>query len=102
MTLVIRDAYLSSMINLIAIAALTAVSLRFVILMGEVNFATAAVVGIGAYTAGAAITILGLPFLVALLLGGVVAGLVSIAFGYMTLRIVGILCRAGLLRRGGY
>jgi branched-chain amino acid transport system permease protein len=88
-TLLIQDAYIASVVNLIAIAALTAVSLRFVMLMGELNFATAAFVGIGAYATGAAVTILDLPFLVALLIGGVVAGLVSVAFGYITLRTKG-------------
>ncbi|WP_445503822.1 branched-chain amino acid ABC transporter permease [Microvirga sp. G4-2] len=88
-TLLIHDAYIASVVNLIAIAALTAVSLRFVMLMGELNFATAAFVGIGAYTTGVAVTILNWPFLIALLASGVVAGLVSIAFGYITLRTKG-------------
>lgn len=88
-TLLVRDPYIASVVNLIAIAALVAVSLRFVMLMGELNFATAAFVGIGAYTAGATITILQWPFVVALLLGGVVAALVSIVFGYVTLRTKG-------------
>jgi len=88
-TLFVRDAYVASQINLIAIAALTAVSMRFVMLMGEVNFATAAFFGIGAYAAGAAITILTWPFLIALLTAGLVAGFVSIVFGYITLRTRG-------------
>lgn len=88
-TLAVRDAYIASVINLIAIAALTAVSLRFVMLMGELNFATAAFVGIGAYTTGAAVTILEWPFLVAILAGGLMAGVVSVAFGYVTLRTKG-------------
>ncbi|SEG39593.1 branched-chain amino acid ABC transporter permease [Bosea lathyri] len=88
-TFLVRDAYIASVVNLIAIAALTAASLRFVMLMGELNFATAAFVGIGAYATGAAITILNWPFLAALLLGGVVACLVSIVFGYITLRTKG-------------
>ena len=88
-TLLVRDAYIASVINLIAVAALTAVSLRFVMLMGELNFATAAFVGIGAYTTGAAVTILQWPFLVAILAGGLMAGLVSVAFGYVTLRTKG-------------
>lgn len=88
-TALIRDAYIASVINLIAIAALTAASLRFVMLMGELNFATAAFVGIGAYTTGVVVTILDWPFLVALLAGGIVAGGVSIVFGYITLRTKG-------------
>ncbi|MFG1204646.1 branched-chain amino acid ABC transporter permease [Xanthobacter aminoxidans] len=88
-TLMVRDAYIASVINLIAVAALTAVSLRFVMLMGELNFATAAFVGIGAYTTGAVVTILQWPFLVAILAGGLMAGLVAVAFGYVTLRTKG-------------
>lgn len=88
-TLLVRDPYIASVVNLIAIAALTAASLRFVMLMGELNFATAAFVGIGAYAAGAAVTILNWPFVIALLLGGVVACLISIVFGFITLRTKG-------------
>ncbi len=88
-TLLVRDAYVASVVNLIAIAALTAVSLRFVMLMGELNFATAAFVGIGAYAAGGATTILQWPFVVALVFGGLVAGAVSIVFGCITLRTRG-------------
>lgn len=88
-TALIRDAYIASVVNLIAIGALTAVSLRFVMLMGELNFATAAFVGIGAYTTGATLTILNWPFLLALVAGGVAAGLVSIVFGFVTLRTKG-------------
>jgi branched-chain amino acid transport system permease protein len=88
-TLFVRDAYYVSLVHLVAIASLTAVSLRFVMLMGEVNFATAAFFGIGAYSTGAAITILNWPFLVAFLVAGVVAGLLSAVFGYITLRTKG-------------
>lgn len=88
-TLIVKDPYISSVINLISIAALMAASLRFVMLMGELNFATAAFVGIGAYTAGVAVTILDWPFLVALVLGGIIAALISIVFGFVTLRTKG-------------
>ncbi|MBW3098181.1 branched-chain amino acid ABC transporter permease [Pseudohoeflea coraliihabitans] len=88
-TLLVSDPYVASVVNIVSIAALIAVSLRFVMLIGELNFATAAFVGIGAYTAGSAITILEWPFLVALVLGGIVAALVSIVFGYITLRTKG-------------
>jgi len=89
LTLVIGDPYIASVVNLIAIGALTAASLRFVMLMGELNFATAAFVGLGAYSAGAAVTILQWPFLVALLFGAVFAGIVSVVFGFITLRTKG-------------
>ena len=73
----------------IAIAALVASSLRFVMLIGELNFATAAFYGIGAYTAGVVTTLLEWPFIVAFLAGGVVAALISLVFGFITLRTKG-------------
>lgn len=88
-SLLVSDPYLASVVNLVSIAALIAVSLRFVLLIGELNFATAAFVGIGAYTTGAAITILEWPFGVAMIAGGIVAAAVSIVFGYITLRTKG-------------
>ena len=88
-TFLVSDPYIVSVVNLVAIGALTAVSLRFVMLMGELNFATAAFVGIGAYTTGSVVTLLEWPFPLALLAGGVVACLISTVFGYITLRTKG-------------
>jgi len=85
----VRDPYIASLIKWIAIAAVIAASLRFVLLIGELNFATAAFVGLGAYTAGVCVTMFGLPFLIAILAGGIVAMLISIVFGYVTLRTKG-------------
>ena len=73
----------------IALAALIASSLRFVLLIGELNFATAAFYGIGAYAAGVATTMLEWPFIVALLAGGVVSAAISVVFGFITLRTRG-------------
>jgi branched-chain amino acid transport system permease protein len=88
-TLVAKNAYTISLINLVAISALTAASLRFVMLIGEVSFATSAFAGVGAYGAGVATTLIGLPFPIAMLLGPVVATIVSIVFGTITLRVKG-------------
>jgi len=88
-TFVATGAYSASVVNLVAIAALTAACFRFVMLIGEVSFATSAFVGIGAYGAGVATTLLGWPFLLAMLLGPVAVIVVSIAFGLITLRIKG-------------
>lgn len=88
-TLFVRDPYISSVISLVAIGATLAVSLRFVMLMGELNFATAAFYGIGAYSTAISVTILEWPFPISLLIGGVIAGIVSLAFGYITLRTKG-------------
>lgn len=89
LTLVVRDAYLLSLISWIAIGALTAASMRLVLLFGELNFATAAFVGIGAYAAAVASVELSMPFLLALLLAGILAAVLSIAFGFVTLRAKG-------------
>lgn len=83
------DGYSAKLMVWIAIAALVASSLRFVMLIGELNFATAAFYGIGAYTAGVMTTMLEWPFIVALLAGGVVAALISLVFGFITLRTKG-------------
>lgn len=88
-TLVASNAYTISVLNLIAIAALTAASMRFVMLIGELSFATSAFVGIGAYGAGVATTIFQWPFLIALFAGPVVVIVVSILFGMTTLRVRG-------------
>ena len=85
----ITGAYASSLLNWVAIGVLITASLRLVTLFGELNFATAAFVSIGAYTAGAAATRAELPFLATILAAGAVAALVSILFGYVTLRVKG-------------
>ncbi|CAO3428305.1 branched-chain amino acid ABC transporter permease [Azospirillum endophyticum] len=86
---VLPASYASNLLNWIAIAALIAASLRMVLLFGELNFGTAAFVSIGAYTAGLLTTRFELPFLAAILAAGLMAALVSILFGYVTLRIKG-------------
>ena len=88
-SLFVTDAYSAKLATWMAIAALTATSLRFVSLIGELNFATSAFYGLGAYGAGTAATIVGLPFPIALLIGGIVAFLASIVFGYVTLKVKG-------------
>lgn len=89
LTLLVRDPYVLSLINWIAIGALIAASMRLVLLFGELNFATAAFVGIGAYTAAIATTQYDIPFLLTLLLAGLVAAVLSTAFGFVTLRAKG-------------
>lgn len=81
--------YASTLILWIAVAMLSASSMRFVLLIGELNFATAAFYGLGAYSAGVASTTFDAPFVVALLAGGLVAALVSALFGFVTLKTKG-------------
>jgi len=89
LSLVIKDGYTSNVIIWMAIAALIATSLRFVLLIGELNFATAAFVGLGAYGAGVVLTILEWPFVIALVFSGIVAALIGFLFGYVTLKVKG-------------
>ncbi|MCC3306759.1 branched-chain amino acid ABC transporter permease [Sneathiella sp. HT1-7] len=80
--------YVQVVIWVFANAAL-AVTLRFVLLIGELNIATAAFFGIGAYTTAVASTILGWPFFISLLAAPVIAGVISSLFGWITLRTKG-------------
>jgi branched-chain amino acid transport system permease protein len=88
-TLAVTPGYSANLVMWIAIAVLMAASLRFVLLIGELNFATAAFVGLGAYGAGVSTTILQWPFAVALLLSGVVAAAIGFVFGFITLKTKG-------------
>jgi len=88
-TFVVRDDYTIKLMLWIATNALLAASLRFVLLIGELNIATAAFYGIGAYTAGVITTIFQGPLVLAILAAGIVAGAVGAVFGFITLRVKG-------------
>lgn len=88
-TFAVRDDYTIKLLLWIATNALLAASLRFVLLIGELNIATAAFFGIGAYTAGAATTILQWPLVAAILAAAVAAAVVAAIFGLITLRVKG-------------
>ncbi len=81
--------FVSSVIIWVAINVLMTASFRFVLLIGELNFAMAGFVGIGAYAGGIATTMYNLPLALALLLGAAAAGLISLAVGFVTLRAKG-------------
>lgn len=89
LSLLIQDFYLRSILNLMAISALLATSLRFVMLMGELNFALAAFTGLGAYSAGYLNTALNVSFTFAILAAGMITALASALFGAITLRARG-------------
>lgn len=81
--------YAATLVTWIAIGAVTAASMRFVLLIGELNFAVAAFYGLGAYAAGYAASAWGIAFPAALALGAALAGAVSLLFGFVTLRVRG-------------
>jgi branched-chain amino acid transport system permease protein len=84
-----ENEYHQHMLIWIALNAVLAVGLRFMLLVGETNIATGAFYGMGAYIAAVFTVKWGLPFPVALLAGGVLGVLVSAAFGMITLRTKG-------------
>ncbi|VVE50297.1 amino acid ABC transporter [Pandoraea terrigena] len=81
--------YMGNLAVWMSIAAVMATSLRFVLLIGELNFATAAFFGLGAYFTGYVVTHTELPFVVTLLLGSLLALVISVIFGCITLRVRG-------------
>lgn len=81
--------FAASMMVWLAVNVLLAVSFRFVQLIGELNFAIAGFVGIGAYAAGIATTLLNWNFGVAFLLAAISVGIISALVGFITLRSKG-------------
>jgi len=84
-----KDTYTLKLLIWIALNILAAAALRFVMLTGELNIATAAFWGIGAYAAGILTVWYKLPFALAIVVGGLVPMLVSVLFGFVTLRTKG-------------
>jgi branched-chain amino acid transport system permease protein len=82
--------YLLSVLNLICIGVIGAVSLNLLTgVCGQISLGHGAFMGVGAY--GAAIcTLQGLPFPLALLAGGAAASLAGMVFGVPSLRLKGI------------
>jgi branched-chain amino acid transport system permease protein len=86
----VLDSYAVSMLNLIFIAVIGAVSLNLLTgVCGQISLGHGAFLGVGAYAAAQA-TLHGVPFLAALLLGGFSAALAGMVFGVPSLRLKGI------------
>lgn len=84
------NTYHLSVLNLINIAIIGAVSLNLLTgSCGQISLGHGAFIGVGAYAA-AWFAQLGLPFLAALLAGGLVTALVGMVFGLPSLRLKGI------------
>ena len=81
--------FASTLVSWVAINILLVASFRFVQLIGELNFAIAGFVGIGAYVSGFGTAKLDTPFILSLAAAAMFAGLVSLVFGYITLRAKG-------------
>lgn len=87
--LLATNAYYTSLVVWVLTNAVLASALRFVLQIGELNIATAAFFGIGAYTTAITAVLLGWPFWLTLLLAPLVAGALSALFGWVTLRTKG-------------
>ena len=83
------DTYTLKVVLWISLNILAAAALRFVMLTGELNIATAAFWGVGAYVAAILTVWYKAPFFVALVVGGLAPMLLSVIFGYVTLRTKG-------------
>lgn len=81
--------YVGSLVVWMALAAALAASLRFVLLIGELNFASAAFYGLGAYCTGYIANTVDWPFAATLALSSLLALAVSIVFGGITLKVKG-------------
>lgn len=83
------SSYMGSLVVWVSIAAVMAASLRFVLLIGELNFAAAAFFGLGAYTTGYIVNHVELPFVLTLMFSALLALVVSVVFGCITLKVKG-------------
>lgn len=72
-----------------AFAAVLAICMRFVMLVGEFNLATGAFYGIGAYAAGYLTVVQQWPLIASIIAAGVVVAIVAAALGYLTMRTTG-------------
>jgi branched-chain amino acid transport system permease protein len=88
--LFIKEPYDLHILITIFINIMLATSLRLIMTTGQVSFAHAAFMGIGAYTSTLFIMKLGLSFWSSLLPVGVISAVIAILFGYPTLRIKGV------------
>lgn len=87
----VLGSYGLSVASEVLIFALFAVSLHFVMgTGGMVSFGHAAYFGLGAYGAALAVKALGLPMLVALAAGPVLAGLAGLVFGWFCINLSGV------------
>ena len=79
-----------SLVTLFGFRILLGLSAYVVILTGQISMAQAGFYAIGAYTAGAATSMWGWPIVPAILLGGVVGGVLGFLVGLPALRVRGL------------
>ena len=84
------DAYVITVLSNIGMISFIALSAYLLLITGEISFGQQAYFGIGAYAAGAATAMFGLPIGAAVLIGACAAGLAATAVGALTLRLSGL------------
>lgn len=84
-----QDSYYLHVGSSIALSIILATSLRLILTTGLLSVAHAGFMGIGAYTSALLVMRAGVSFWLALPLAGLMAALVSVPVGYLTLRIKG-------------
>lgn len=89
-----------SLINFLGINSLLALSLYLTLAAGQLSLGSAAFAGIGGYTAGILTMKLGVPYLLALAAGSVLAGLVGVVIGLPVLRLRGVFLAIATLAFG--
>ena len=86
----VLDSFLVSVMNLIFISVIGAVSLNLLTgVCGQISLGHGAFIGVGAYAAGQC-SLHGVPFPLAILTGGLVTAMVGMVFGVPSLRLKGI------------
>lgn len=87
----LTDPYTQYLLNVCLVYVVSAIGLNLVLgYAGQLSFAHSAFMGIGAYATGALMVKVGLPFLPALLFGGLIAALVGMIVGLPAVRVRGL------------
>ena len=89
------DLFITIVINMVC-----AVSLRMILLSGNLSFAQGAFIGVGAYTAGMLALNLGLPMWVTIPLGGIVAAIIGLITGWPFARLKSVYFSMGTMFMG--
>ena len=86
----VLNIHMTSIMNLIFIAVIGAVSLNLLTgICGQISLGHGAFIGVGAYAAGQC-TLHGVPFPIAILVAGLITAMVGMVFGVPSLRLKGI------------
>ncbi|MBI4285670.1 MAG: branched-chain amino acid ABC transporter permease [Chloroflexi bacterium] len=88
--LFLKSPYFLHMLIMTMLAIIYAVTLRPLVITGQLSLAHAAFVGIGAYASALLVTRLGISFWLALPMSGLIAALIAVIIGFPALRAKGL------------